>query len=93
MESRATLLSNELKRHLFNLFASWSGQPLGVSHAGFSGTTSNGGTNAAGASSNNNSLGISGTIASGTSTSLGSISIEEEKLQFSALQVSRFTAD
>lgn len=96
MESRATLLSNELKRHLFNLFASWSGpsaKPLGVSHAGFSGTSSNGGTNAAGAGSNNNSLGISGTIASGTSTSLGSISIEEEKLQFSALQVSRFTAD
>lgn len=96
VESRATLLSNELKRHLFNLFASWSGpsaKPLGVSHAGFSGISSNGGASTAGASSNNNSLGISGTIANGACTSLGSISIEEEKLQFGALQVSQFTVD
>lgn len=91
MESRATLLSNDLKRHLFNLFASWSGataKPLGFPHAGFTGTSSNGTTNTAGTNSSNNSLGIIGTIASGTSISLGSISVEEEKLQFSALQVS-----
>ncbi|XP_055323770.1 protein furry isoform X11 [Sitodiplosis mosellana] len=89
LESRATLLSNDLKRHLFNLFASWSGptaKPLGFSHAGFSGANSNGGASTAGANSSNNSVGISGTIASGTSISLGSISVEEEKLQFSALQ-------
>lgn len=88
VESRATLLSNDLKRHLFNLFASWSGpsaKPLGFPHGGFGGTSSNGATSTAGG---NSSLGISGTIASGTSTSLGSISVEEEKLQFSALQVS-----
>lgn len=92
MESRTTLLSNDLKRHLFNLFASWSGptaKPLGFSHAGFGGTSSNGATSAAGANNSSNSLGISGTIASGTSISLGSISVEEEKLQFSALQVSQ----
>lgn len=89
MESRATLLSNDLKRHLFNLFASWSGQtskPLGFSHTGLTGTnTSSGATNTTN-TNNSNSLGI-GTTASGTNTSLGSIQIEEEKLQFSALQV------
>lgn len=92
VESRTTLLSNELKRHLFNLFASWSGptaKPLGFSHAGFGGSSSNGATSTACASSNNSSLGISGTNASGTSASLGNISLEEEKLQFSALQVSQ----
>ncbi|XP_031631504.1 protein furry isoform X4 [Contarinia nasturtii] len=89
LESRTTLLSNDLKRHLFNLFASWSGptaKPLGFSHGGISGSNSNGATSTAGANSGNNSLGASGTIASGTNTSLGSIAIEEEKLQFSALQ-------
>lgn len=93
MESRTTLLSNDLKRHLFNLFASWSGptaKPLGFPHAGgISGSNSNGATSTAGANSSNNSLGTSGTVASGTSTSLGTIAVEEEKLQFSALQVSQ----
>lgn len=92
VESRTTLLSNELKRHLFNLFASWSGptaKPLGFLHAGFGGTSSNGTSSTACASINNSSLGISGTNVSGTSISLGNTSVEEEKLQFSALQVSQ----
>lgn len=91
VESRTTLLSNELKRHLFNLFASWSGPTsklLGYSHAGFSGTSNSVTASSVGTSSNSNNLGISGTAASGTHVSLGNISIEEEKLQFGALQVS-----
>lgn len=90
MDSRTTLLSNDLKRHLFNLFASWSGPTaklLGFSHVGFTGINSNTSTGTVGTGGNNNSLGI-GTTTSGTNTSLGNISIEEEKLQFSALQVS-----
>lgn len=90
VESRTTLLSNELKRHLFNLFASWSGpsaKPLGFSHAGIGGTNCNGATGTA-CASNNNSLGPSGANASGISINTGHISVEEEKLQFSALQVS-----
>ncbi len=57
MEICNTLLSRDLKRNLFNLFASWSGQfskPLGINSHGT-------------ANLNNN---------------------EEDKLQFSALQVS-----
>lgn len=90
VESRTTLLSNDLKRHLFNLFASWSGPTsklLGYSH-GFSGTSNSVTISTAGTNSNSNNLGIGGTTASGTHVSLGNFSIEEEKLQFSALQVS-----
>lgn len=55
VEACSTLLSRDLKRNLFNLFASWCGQyakPLGVASAAVTNTNS-----------------------------------EEEKLQFSALQV------
>lgn len=56
MEIQSTLLSKDLKRNLFQLFATWSGslaKPLGVMY------------NASNSSANN----------------------DEEKLQFSALQV------
>lgn len=90
VESRTTLLSNDLKRHLFNLFASWSGptaKPLGFSHAGYAGTMASGALSGTAGTNLTNSIGI-GTTASGTNISLGSIPVEEEKLQFSALQVS-----
>lgn len=91
VESCATLLSNDLKRHLFNLFASWSGptaKPLGVSYHG-----SGSGTGSSGIASNSGisgsySINITGTSASGVTTSIASnICAEEEKLQFGALQV------
>ena len=59
VETCNTLLSRDLKRNLFNLFASWSGQyskPLGIS---------------------SNIIAIS-------------VNMEEEKLQFGALQVIKF---
>lgn len=90
MESRTTLLSNDLKRHLFNLFASWSGptaKPLGFSHAGYVGSAASGALSGTAGASNASSIGT-GTSTSGTNISLGSIPAEEEKLQFSALQVS-----
>lgn len=93
VENRTTLLSSDLKRHLFNLFASWSGPTsklLGYSHAGFSGTSNSVISSTAGTNSNSNNLGIGGTTASGMHVSLGNLSIEEEKLQFSALQVSYY---
>lgn len=56
VEACNTLISKDLKRNLFNLFASWSGQY-------------------------SKSLGIS------SNTLVASVNMEEEKLQFSSLQV------
>lgn len=66
VESRATLLSKDLKRHLFHLFASWNGtsaKPFGVIH---------------------HASNVGNTLHCGTA---GNICLEEEKLQFGALQV------
>lgn len=90
VESRATLLSNDLKQHLFNLFASWSGPTaklLVFSHSGLSGVGASYAIGITTTNSSSNNIGIGGTTASGTNTSIGSISVEEEKLQFGALQV------
>lgn len=89
VENCTTLLSKELKRNLFNLFASWSGptaKPLGASYQGNSGLGST--TNSSSGISSSISLSTSGTATSGANSSIGSICAEEEKLQFAALQAS-----
>lgn len=86
MESCTTLLSNDLKRHLFNLFASWSG-PTAKPLSGQAGNNSGGGGSNA---NTNTNTGNSTTAVSGSSASVGNVCAEEEKLQLGALQVSIF---
>lgn len=91
VENCATLLSKELKRNLFNLFASWSGptaKPLGASQQGNSGIGSTTASSSGIGSSIN--LSTSGPAISGANSSIGSICAEEEKLQFAALQASLY---
>lgn len=79
----------DLKRNLFNLFASWSGpsaKPLGVICHGNTGTSS-GGSNS-NANANTNTGGTGNATVSGSSANVGNVCAEEEKLQLAALQVS-----
>ncbi|XP_058065820.1 protein furry [Anopheles bellator] len=102
LELCSTLLSRELKRNLVNLFVTWSGSTYALSfatcchgshgtHHGPSGGNSGSGTASnSGISSGSIGGSVWGTtntnIASAASASASTITAEEEKLQFSALQ-------